>query len=405
MDNFNENSMNCISCMFKIACVVSAISMTIYCSVDYSKNEDTSTVSYMTLNGDESSPYPQFAFCFYDYSWEVELTNKMGLNVDVNSFKSFYFGEKWNKQLPAININEVLSKIKGIVIDTCVKGKMSETNKHNCDEKGILGSDLFYGGRKCLTFHYTKPKAISSAHIWIKALNFSETEQNFAWYGKQSYPWNNGMSFTFPHQFLNPNYPAPWHPPMPSENNTSVKAISVYLRGIEVIRHRNKVENPCYDWKGYDSLFMKEIYLTVGCKPFYSNLVMEQVPNCTSKEDIKRIFDMGNTRSGNIDPCIELRQVSMIYQEDSPPNIMTENNIYSGIGEKLGKVDDWFRVSTNFMQNTYKDIQQTRAYTVQSLIGNAGGYLGLFVGYTISEIPWLLMMAYKILKQFVSTLW
>ena len=45
--------------------------------------------------------------------------------------------------------------------------------------------------------------------------------------------------------------------------------------------------------------------------------------------------------------------------------------------------------------NTFKEIKQIRAYNVQSLIGNAGGYVGLFVGYTVAELPALLAIAYK----------
>ena len=32
--------------------------------------------------------------------------------------------------------------------------------------------------------------------------------------------------------------------------------------------------------------------------------------------------------------------------------------------------------------DTFKEIKQKRAYSPQSLIGNLGGYLGIFIGFT-----------------------
>ena len=39
-----------------------------------------------------------------------------------------------------------------------------------------------------------------------------------------------------------------------------------------------------------------------------------------------------------------------------------------------------FILGAMIMDDSYKEIKQVRAYDIQSLIGNAGGYLGLFLG-------------------------
>jgi len=55
-------------------------------------------------------------------------------------------------------------------------------------------------------------------------------------------------------------------------------------------------------------------------------------------------------------------------------------------------VDDWILDSTNksersfeilleFHDGTYMAIQQAKAYDTQSLLGNTGGYIGMFLGY------------------------
>ena len=51
-------------------------------------------------------------------------------------------------------------------------------------------------------------------------------------------------------------------------------------------------------------------------------------------------------------------------------------------------------IKVNFLSGHFKEIKQIRAYNVQSLIGNAGGYIGLFLGYTLKEMPSLLKTMY-----------
>ena len=64
--------------------------------------------------------------------------------------------------------------------------------------------------------------------------------------------------------------------------------------------------------------------------------------------------------------------------------------------------DDFFVLNINFQARTFKEIKQVRAYNAQTLVGNAGGYIGLFLGYTIREIPTFLRYIYQ--KVFTKTL-
>ena len=42
----------------------------------------------------------------------------------------------------------------------------------------------------------------------------------------------------------------------------------------------------------------------------------------------------------------------------------------------------------------YLEIKQTKAYTFTNLVGNVGGYIGLFLGYTILNAPKLASKLY-----------
>ena len=384
MDN---NLINGVFFMFKNVCVVSAISMTIYCAYEYSKNEDTTTVSYKTFNEDEQSPYPQFTLCLFDFSPEIELSNELGHELQFSlKLLNFYLGNEWDDRMLDIDMNKVASRINEYLIDTCVKGPQDENHENKCEGKGVASTFLTHAGCKCLSFHYRTPMIIDTATIWIK------TSTVFAL-----------RAFSFPQQLINPNTRL-WDMTISSNSSTKFE-----LREIEVNRHRNKIRKPCHDWKSYDYLGTKHLISSIGCRPFYAYHLhfnmerhfLDKFPNCTTKEQNKRIHQMFESRSKFGSPCIELRKLhtdSYSWKAD----VIMENNEYPGIGEKLNNVNSWIRVTIRFPENTYKDIQQTRAYTVQSFIGNSGGYFGLFVGCAIYDLPSLWMVAYRAISRFLS---
>ena len=53
-----------------------------------------------------------------------------------------------------------------------------------------------------------------------------------------------------------------------------------------------------------------------------------------------------------------------------------------------------------FKADTYKEIRKDRAFNIESLVGNVGGYIGLFLGFAIWSIPELFpnIKCFKILK-------
>ena len=51
---------------------------------------------------------------------------------------------------------------------------------------------------------------------------------------------------------------------------------------------------------------------------------------------------------------------------------------------------DLFYVAMMFSQKSYKEIVLTRQFDLQSLIGNAGGYVGICVGYSFLQLPHLI---------------
>ena len=50
----------------------------------------------------------------------------------------------------------------------------------------------------------------------------------------------------------------------------------------------------------------------------------------------------------------------------------------------------------------YLEIKQIRAYSFSSLVGNVGGYMGLFLGYAILNFPSLLLKLFNSTKNVIG---
>ena len=59
---------------------------------------------------------------------------------------------------------------------------------------------------------------------------------------------------------------------------------------------------------------------------------------------------------------------------------------------------DWFRIRLWFRSNTFMEIKQIKAYNFENLVGNAGGYVGLFLGYSVIQLPYFATVIYQKIK-------
>ena len=59
----------------------------------------------------------------------------------------------------------------------------------------------------------------------------------------------------------------------------------------------------------------------------------------------------------------------------------------------------YFIIRQFYRQKTFTEKIQTRAYTFDDLVGSCGGFIGLFLGYALIQIPELIEFACHIVKK------
>ena len=61
--------------------------------------------------------------------------------------------------------------------------------------------------------------------------------------------------------------------------------------------------------------------------------------------------------------------------------------------------ESYFTIRVSHRQTTFREIKQTRAYDVESLYGDIGGYMGLLLGYSILNLPSVILFCYGSIRK------
>jgi hypothetical protein len=131
-------------------------------------------------------------------------------------------------------------------------------------------------------------------------------------------------------------------------------------------------------WKKDDQMCMNSLMEKAECKLPYWNSTTK-LNTCSSMEKIREVQPLSNANISKFypPPCQSIKKISYDYEEvtiEDDSNTMTNTS-------------SWFRIVLLFYEQSYKQITQVRAYDMELLIGNLGGYIGLFLGYAMLQIP------------------
>ena len=120
------------------------------------------------------------------------------------------------------------------------------------------------------------------------------------------------------------------------------------------------------DFVSYDKHHLASHLEKIGCKAPYQR-TERNFSICSSKENMKQaVMDVSRPMESSeflTTPCTFMEDIRYTFDETDVD--------WSG--------SDWFRISIR-LPDTFMEIVQVRAVDIQTVIGNAGGYVGLFLG-------------------------
>ena len=85
-------------------------------------------------------------------------------------------------------------------------------------------------------------------------------------------------------------------------------------------------------------------------------------------------FDDAKALNETILPCNQVKTI--IFQTQDIPMAKDDNDVPSNRTMYI-----------IFKGTTYKEILHIRSFDIESLVGNMGGYIGLFLGFAVWQVP------------------
>ena len=133
-----------------------------------------------------------------------------------------------------------------------------------------------------------------------------------------------------------------------------------------MLKGRNKAHKPCYDGSvSYDDRLLKRQLELVGCRTPYQKF-HEEYPICDVKLK-ESVFRMNEKFEDVLIPCEEI-------------SLLTYDYISYGFGNGTWNATFGYFPLFIMYPDRVKEIKNSVAIDEHTLIGNIGGYIGLFLG-------------------------
>ena len=172
------------------------------------------------------------------------------------------------------------------------------------------------------------------------------------------------------------------------------KILRIKISGVNVIRKRLDAKTPCNpDANDQDSFFRNVIVSNLSCippylKPFYMNETeVDRYLPCETSAKLRKAYFM--TRAASVR--------NEILGKDASP--CSEMSVSSSIEMKTNRSD--LSLVFHYRTKEFMETVNTRGYVIGDLLSSVGGFIGMFLGYGLFQVPEILdALSYRISRVF-----
>ena len=392
--------------LYQYSCIV--LSIALVCGVFYAyiRNNDISRVELVEFQSSKERIYPSFSLCIGDILWNSKL---MEYGVDERQYLKFLTGEIWDPRLMKIDFHNVsidlkdyllaiemyLEKFNGDVVpDRYYLYDKTSSSKKQLVPHFYQDSNAAFGLiQKCLTFDI--PYEEGKRWTWVTVV------MNRTVFASGVRPFNakdatDIFSVHIHHPGQRYRYSQTkrdWNLLEPSKdqnNGRTSYGMKFYISSVEIMKKRNKYRKPCHndEYLKDDEIIKENMIKNFACNPPYWTNQESRIPsNCSTQKQIKDFQEL--SIKDFVTPCRRMSQLTYLYSE-------YPSEYYYNKLQNLPSKDKFFYITLFYpFSLDYKEITMLRELNIQSLIGNAGGYVGICVGYSILHIPNLITAIHR----------
>ena len=376
---------------FSVCCYLVTLALLVFCCNIYFKNENITEIKYKKFNDDSISPYPSISICsqLAPNMFKEDKLKDRGIETNASSYHDFLKGKFWDEKMLDVNYEEVTAPMESYVLySRAFKNFDPDLKQNGIAFQKIKADSLptYMGVYKCITFDLPNEiqKRIKYATIVLENSIFTNG----------MFPENEKFlsHFHFPNYLYGTSIGTKWS--WQSKNLTSSyvhRVLQFTITSTEVLNRRNKGGNTCIHHTDHDKDYKDKAMEAAGCIPPYWKTT-RNFSRCQSQTQMKILArEAFKAYNGHLEdvrdivkPCIELKKITFSHSD-------TEYDIKSSMefsrGLELKNNDSITKIFIDFANSDFKEIKEVEAFGIESLVGNVGGYIGLFLGLSIIQLP------------------
>ena len=385
---------------FRLICLIFTGVLFSYCSWKYNQNESTSLVDFRTYYETEEDIYPSITLCFIEGDLEQSIYIAEKLSNDhnienVTKYTAFLKGEHWDANLTKVNYDDVTINLREYVKSIQIRAdsptarplyywdnyiEIAREERWWGRQSKVVGSNNrlihdntfpFYTSfrsahNKCFSCDLSKliirrieERLLSPFEIRFKSQKMPKTFLSYHMHYPNQYIRSSSLQLE-------------WGKKIGIINGDDK---TFWIDIVEVIRRRNTIQRPCdvNSEKNDDTILLNAIK-NAGCKPPHFSIDLDY-PICSSKTGMRKThiekFDVPNLTflKSLVPPCDQVQAISY-----TPQGVKIENKSSP-------------ELMFIYNSGSYREIRHVRSFDVESLVGNIGGYIGMFLGFAFWQAP------------------
>ena len=354
--------------VFSLACFSAAFGMTIFWLHRFLKDEDLCLVDYVNYQNALDMPQPMVSICI-DYPF---IESKLqAYNANQDAYVEFLQGKRFDTRLERLDFEDVTMKITDFYQGDILQWRNGTYKEgdypNNINTMPHVTFAGFWYGLPIKCFGLGLPsKDVKYGYF---AFNVDHLQNASHGPGTSLSPCaKNSLTLIFHvanQMVLTSDI---WTEICPQKNINTEQVVDLMINNVEFVQRRNKPNDPCIsNYQEYDSNIMKMHIDKIGCRPPYLK-TRKNMTSCNTQEKLKdaMVMDLGDAADESTPPCLSVGHFGFITSGAYRPDMVSKGPNYS-----------WLNLTP---PKKIKVINQVKAVDIQTVIGNAGGYVGLFLG-------------------------
>ena len=384
--------------IFQLFCVCLATYFGILQVLDFVENADRSAFSLRSFNKETKDKYPTFSIC-------IDGKAPMGLSANDH----FYDADKINKFM-GITTDEYLSTLLGTAgnvtnismldFDNVTKSLLNIVSYSHIRNKTFFAIDQWDPGyaKSDLSFHtsFQHPYRLcitrNYKHSPLQIILDEECRINIEHLDNMGHG-HLEVFLHYPGQFIKKSD----HNEVSISFPYDLEGANVFhfmIKQVQVLRKRHDAQDTCnQDMDSTDDMRWREVVMNyIGCIPLYWKKLTQSLQfkqqnllECNSSKQYQNAFNL-------------ILEPTKIKYQGSCTMMTIMVNVEEYWKDNSSEIELHFKYATD----VYEEVQNSKAFNIGDLCGQAGGIIGMFLGFSVLQLPSLLSFCVKMMMNIIK---